>query len=72
LDLAEDSYIACYGRGFLPASVFWLNAGSVTNADPVALARFFYVYGEGSLQEMLFWVQATFNHCKSRAMKSEL
>jgi hypothetical protein len=30
----------------MPVSVIWLNAGSITSADPIAIAKLSYIYGQ--------------------------
>jgi len=72
-ELIEDTYIACYGRGFMPVSAVWLNAGSITNADPIAIGKLFYIYGQAVVREMSIWMQEMFTYYKDKAQgKSEL
>jgi len=73
-ELTAETYVACYGRGFIPLSAVWLNAGSITSGDPISLARLAYVYGQSVFREIALWTQDTFTYYKDKAMhgKSEL
>uniref|UniRef100_A0A914XGV6 Sigma non-opioid intracellular receptor 1 n=1 Tax=Plectus sambesii TaxID=2011161 RepID=A0A914XGV6_9BILA len=73
-ELTADTHLACYGRGFIPVSALWLNAGSITNGDPIAIARLAYVYGGAMVRETMMWGQSTFSYYKNKALngRSEL
>lgn len=71
-EFLEDSFLACYGRGAVPISSFWLATGSLSAGDPVSLAKVLLIYGQGSLHEISSSVVKTFNYYKTKALKTEL
>ncbi|CAD5211969.1 unnamed protein product [Bursaphelenchus okinawaensis] len=43
--LKDQATVACYGRGFIPASSVWSLSGALSTGDPLAAVKQSYVYG---------------------------
>ncbi|KAI1728277.1 ERG2 and sigma1 receptor like protein domain-containing protein [Ditylenchus destructor] len=71
-EFTEGTHVACYGRGFVPASALWTTTGAISNGDPLAVAKVFYVYGKTVFENTFSWVTQLFHHYKDKATKFEL
>lgn len=71
-ELAEESFVVCYGRGATPLSSVWLATGALASADPISFARLTLAYMQGSFHEMGMAVTNTFHYYKAKALKTEL
>jgi len=72
-EFKEGTHVVCYGRGFIPASSLWASAGAISNGDPIAIAKLFYVYSKMIYQNMALSTMDLFHHYKQKLpWKSEL
>uniref|UniRef100_A0A914ZQW7 Sigma non-opioid intracellular receptor 1 n=1 Tax=Parascaris univalens TaxID=6257 RepID=A0A914ZQW7_PARUN len=71
-ELAEESFVVCYGRGATLLSSVWLATGALGSADPVSFARLTLAYMQGSIHEIGMAVTNTFHYYKAKALKTEL
>jgi len=58
VELAENTWVLCYGRGVVPASVPYLALNFLSHSvDPVTPARMLYVSSCSTLREIYQWLQ---------------
>jgi len=69
---AEDTAVACYGRGFIPASSYWTITGALATGDPWAAVKLFYAYGRLTFDGVLRGFKDATDYVKNKASKLEL
>jgi hypothetical protein len=77
--LAEETWVLCYGRGFMPLSGAHIKIGEflsccaivtpytgtlIQSGDMMTFARLMYAYGQSSLREFGLFAQHMFEHVK--------
>lgn len=65
--IKEGTHIACYGRGFIPASAFSVSMGALSSGDVISLARLYYVYAKATAENLLLHLTETFMWAKQQA-----
>jgi len=68
----EGTHVACYGRGFIPVSGIWTTLGSISNGDPLAIAKLGYSYGKIVIDNIAYTASHLFQHYKEKIAKFEL
>ena len=71
-ELGAGTHVACYGRGFVPASYVWTFTGGVSNGDPLAIIKLTYVYARSIYDNIAYKTSTLFHHYKEKASKFEL
>uniref|UniRef100_A0A915CRB7 Sigma non-opioid intracellular receptor 1 n=1 Tax=Ditylenchus dipsaci TaxID=166011 RepID=A0A915CRB7_9BILA len=79
-ELSENAVVACYGRGFMPASSLWIVSGSLANGDPWPAMKLLYAYSKMAVTNMALPVVAHYrqvedwfkNMAKEKWTKAEL
>lgn len=58
VELAEDTWSLCYGRGVVPASAPYLALNFATHSvDPLTPARLLFTSGRSAVREVFLWLQ---------------
>ncbi|KAK0393124.1 hypothetical protein QR680_000067 [Steinernema hermaphroditum] len=65
----QDTAVACYGRGVVPVSGFWVSSGYAANADVLNFAKLNYLYLKSTYEHFAYELAKLFDHYKSRATK---
>ncbi|CAD5216489.1 unnamed protein product [Bursaphelenchus xylophilus] len=69
--LKDQTTVACYGRGFIPASSVWSLSGSLATGDPFAGLKQLYVYGKLTVDSLTRHGYHYFDYISKKA-KGEL
>jgi len=68
----EGAIVACYGRGFIPASSVWSISGSLANGDPWGAIKLVYAYGRLTFDGLAHNFQGATDYVKNKFAKMEL
>lgn len=65
--VTEGTHLACYGRGFVPASGLAVSMGSLKSGNVIGLFRIYYTYGKAAVENLFLHVTETFMWAKQQA-----
>jgi len=68
----EGAVVACYGRGFIPASSVWSVGGSLANGDPLNGVKLLYAYLQLTYDGLMHNFQGATDFVKNKFAKAEL
>lgn len=70
-EFKEGAHLACYSRGFMPASSFAALTGALATGDPIGAARLIYSFSKVAFENMAVTFVDLFSHYKAKALKME-
>lgn len=66
-NLEKDTYVACYGRGFMPLSATWNIITGINSGEPVSVVKLYLSLLGNYYNSISHSLHRTFQHYKSRA-----
>jgi len=67
LAAGDDTWMLCYGRGFLPASLPYVTMSTLfTNVDPLSVGQLYYVLGKSVVYQTALSLQETVEYYKRK------